>query len=50
MTKTEVKNMWAVINGFLNWDEFIVKHKAMTGSIYLPETIANELIEIALGI
>lgn len=48
----EIKNYWAVCNGFLNWAEFVSKTRQLNSSppdaiICIPETIIDELLEMA---
>ena len=43
----EVKNVWAVMNGWLNWQEFIDSNKRVNGDD-IPETIVDELLEMML--
>jgi len=42
----EIKNVWAVCNGFLNWDEFIEPFRKNGNDI--PEAIVDELLEMML--
>jgi hypothetical protein len=42
----EVKNYWAVCNGFFNWEEFIEPFRKNGNDI--PEAIVDELLEIAV--
>ena len=41
------KNVWAVINGWRCWQDFIDQHKKTDGN-GLPETIVDELLALAL--
>jgi hypothetical protein len=54
MTKIQkCKELWAVDNGFSSWNEFASKFRQLNSSppdaiICIPETIINELLEIAI--
>jgi len=42
----ELKNIWAVCNGFLNWEDFVAPFRNNNSGI--PEAILDELIEFAI--
>jgi hypothetical protein len=49
----EVKNCWAVINGWKNWFEFTdslrrINNQPPDSTVYIPETIVDELLEMML--
>jgi hypothetical protein len=47
-TTIECKNVWAVMNGWLNWFEFIEANSKINGSD-IPQSIVDELIDLALS-
>ena len=45
----EIKNKWAIQNDFMSWEDFMKKHYHLNGTTNIPESIVNELLELAIN-